>query len=196
VTVDPGELQGLVPPEVGDTLRQLASEVPGHQAIVEIGSYRGKSTAYLARGALEGGGAKVHAVDPWDLKGNTNGKHGFARPEVREHFEEQLDAAGVSDQVVAHRSFSEHAAAQWNEWGEPVEIGLLYIDGDHNADSVERDFFSWLPHLADNAIVVFDDLDTPRNPGVRYVVDSLAVEEILTCEKRAGRLAVGRWHER
>lgn len=179
------DLEGLVPDEVCKTLYDLASVVPPDQAIVEIGSYKGKSTCFLAAGAQNGAGARVWAVDPWDLHGNVTGRFGFAEATTRQAFGRQIDAAGLRDRITAIRGFSVNVARKWS--GPP--IGLLYIDGDHREAAVRADWKAWKRHLAEGATVVFDDLDTPKNPGVRVVVDELA--EVLGCEKRAGRLAIG-----
>lgn len=179
----PSDLTGLLAPGIGDALTALAAEVPGDLAIVEIGSFRGKSTAHLAAGAKAGGGAKVHAVDPWDLPGNVYGKHGFTAPEVREDFERQLRACRLWSQVTPHRAFSVDAAASWNG----PRIGLLFVDGDHDETAVRADVEAWHPHLADRHVLAFDDYDTPRNPGVASVVHSL---EGYTVEIVAGHLAV------
>lgn len=175
-----------MPPEVCRALYELAGYVPADQAIVEIGSYKGKSACWLGAGARAGYGAHVWAVDPWDLRGNVNGRFGFSQIETRVAFGRQVDVAGVRDQITAIRGFSVEVAASWH--GPPV--GLLYIDGDHAESAVRGDWSAWRPHLAPGgATVVFDDLDTPRNPGVRVVVDELA--PVLGCRKVAGRLAVG-----
>ena len=47
----------------GYTLLSLAEVWPGEGDIVEIGSFKGKSTCFLAQGALRSGRGKVHAVD-------------------------------------------------------------------------------------------------------------------------------------
>lgn len=180
------ELEGLCPPDVCRTLYTLALSVPSDQAIVEIGSFKGQSTCWLAAGGRDGRGACVWAVDPWDLRGNVTGRFGFADPRTRETFQRQVVDAGLADRITAIRAFSVKAAAAWE--GPP--IGLLYIDGDHSERAVRADWQSWSPHLAADAIVVFDDLDTPKNPGVRVVVDELA--GVLPWERHAGRLAVGR----
>lgn len=185
MTVDFDELEGLIPPEVAVALYELATEVPADLAIVEIGSYKGKSTCALAAGGRDGFGARVWAVDPWDLAGNPTGRFGFAESDTRKAFERQVAEQELGDRVTAIRGFSVAVAKKWS--GPP--IGLLYIDGDHSESAVRADFHAWCPHLAPGATVVFDDLDTPKNPGVRDVVDELA--PILDCWKSAGRLAVG-----
>jgi len=59
-------LKGFLRPIEGETLAKLASIILSDQAIVEIGSYMGKSTCYLASGTT---GAMVYAIDLWE-KGN------------------------------------------------------------------------------------------------------------------------------
>lgn len=181
----PAELSGLIDAEQGAVLGRLAAEVPADQAIVEIGSFKGKSTAFLATGAKGGHGAHVYAVDPWDLPGNVYGKHGFTAPEVREAFEAQLRACRVWGQVTPIRAFSTDAARDWDG----PHVGLLYIDGDHEEDAVRADVAAWTQHLADGHVIVFDDLDTKRNPGVRIVVNEL-VAQGYSLEKIATRYGV------
>jgi hypothetical protein len=179
------EVQGLITPDVGAALRHLASKVPADQAIVELGSYKGMSTAHLATGAKEGHGAHVWAIDPWDLPGNVYGKHGYSAPIVRDEFERQLRGLRLWSKVTPLRAFSTEAAATWTG---PV-VGLLYIDADHAEASVRADIQAWTPHLSPDATVAFDDLDTPRNPGVRVVVEELAAAG-WSLNVQAERLAV------
>lgn len=179
------DLRGLITADVGTALSGLASRVPADQAIVELGSFKGMSTAYLAAGAKDGAGAQVFAVDPWDLPGNVYGKHGYSAPIVREEFERQLRALKLWSRVTPLRSFSVDAAAAWV--GPPV--GLLFVDADHAEASVRADVAAWRPHLAFGHVIAFDDLDTPRNPGVRVVVEEL-VAAGYSLEVMADRLAV------
>lgn len=177
-------LAGLVTDELGEALYELAADVPADQAIVEIGSFKGKSTCYLAAGAKTGEGAQVWAVDPWDSAGNVTGRFGFADPTTRDAFEAQVRGAKLWSRVTPIQGFSTDVAAGWS--GPPV--GMLFIDGDHSAQAVRDDYETWRPHLAADAIVAFDDLDTPKNPGVRKALESLGLE----WEVRADRLAVVR----
>jgi hypothetical protein len=170
------QLDGLISPVVGRALHRLAARVQVTQAIVELGSYKGKSTCYLAAGAQQGGGAHVWAVDAWDLRGNTGGRHRFADETVRDHFAAQVNRAGVAAQVTPIRAFSTVAAGLWS--GLPV--GLLYVDASHFYDDVIGDFVTWSRHLAPSAVVVFDDYDTPMNPGVKQAVDELVDRGALT----------------
>lgn len=165
-------LAGLITPEVGEYLAQLAADVPADQAIVEVGSFRGKSTCYLASGAKDGHGAHVYAVDAWDTPGNVTGRFGFAEPSTRETFDAQVASMRLKSRITALQGFSTDVAQAWTG----PKVGLLFIDGDHAAQSVQADLHAWEPHLAVHSLVVFDDYDTPKNPGVAEVVDSLPGE--------------------
>jgi hypothetical protein len=187
-----GELRGLIPDEVGDALYALAqTEVKADEVIVELGSFKGKSTCYLAAGARAGSGAHVYAVDAWDTPGNVTGRHGFAEPGVREAFDAQVAAMGLTDQVTPLQGFTVEVATRFRSIT-PAKVGLLYVDADHGYESVYRDVRAWEPHLALGAIVAFDDWRTPKNPGVERAVDQLVGEGIVdNVTIVAERLAVG-----
>lgn len=166
---DLAKLSGLVAPETGARLAELAGDVDPDLAIVELGSFRGKSTCYLAEGARCGRGAHVYAVEPWDLAGNPDGKHGFARIATREYFELQVASLDLADRITAIQGFSTDVAKQWRG----PRVGLLFVDGSHEYSDVRADFEAWSEHLADDAVVAFDDYRTKRNPGVTRFVEEL-----------------------
>lgn len=186
-------LDGLISAEVGELLHNQAAVVPASNAIVELGSYKGKSTAYLARGAKIGHGAPVFAVDAWSEEVSAWRNRVLSRlpSATYREFLDQVTHAGVRDQVTPLRSMTTLAAEMWADMEGGQSVGLLYIDGDHHFDAVLADFRAWHPHLAEDALVVFDDYDTETNPGVLAAVKALAeCGEITNVEKHAGRLAL------
>ena len=173
-------LDGLITPAVGNLLYERAARVPAGQAIVELGSYKGQSTAFLAAGARAGNRPPVFAVDPWDKQPppGTNGRdyYRFADPYTRAVFDRQLTAVGLRSQVTALQGFSVDEAAIYD--GPPV--GLLYVDGDHTRDAVVADVKAWLPHLDPACTIVFDDyLWTETNHGVGEAVEHLRASRVL-----------------
>lgn len=177
---------GLIPPEVGQFLYAEALRVPQGEIIVEIGSYKGKSTCYLAAGSRAGAGVPVHAIDLWDTPGNPSGRHGFASPGTYRAFVRNIEAESFKDLVNWHVCDAQRAAPNFDD----RSVGLLYIDGDHSEAAVRSDFeaFERANKLSGDAVVIFDDLDTPKNPGVRAAIEALSLP--FTVE--AGRLAVCR----
>lgn len=166
------ELHGLVAPEVGLRLAELATEVAAERAIVEIGAYHGKSSCYLAEGARVGHGAPVFSIDAWDLSGNVTGKHGYAEPDTFPMWQRQVESMGLAGHVTPIRAFSLDAARDWTQ-----TIGLLFIDASHFYRDVKNDYEAWTPFVGDGGIIVFDDYGTRRNPGVTEFVRELVAHD-------------------
>lgn len=160
-------LEGLVSPNEGMKLAELASTVPADLAIVEIGSYRGKSACYLAEGAKRGLGAFVTCVDPWGLPGNKTGRYGFADPATFEAFHAQVATMGLEDRITAIVGFSVDVAADWT-----APIGLLYVDGSHEYEDVIADIDAWGGKIVPGGLIVFDDVNRTC-PGVKKAVNRL-----------------------
>jgi predicted O-methyltransferase YrrM len=184
------ELDGLIPREVGEHLLKLAARVPVDQAIVELGSYRGKSTCYLATGARQGNGAHVYAVDAWSEEVSAWRSKILDRlpSPLYADFRAQISKAGFSDQhVTAVKSLSTMAGDHYE--GSPV--GLLYIDGDHSKRAAIADLRAWRAHLTDDALVVFDDYAMTNNPGVKVAVEALTESgELADVQEVVSRIAV------
>jgi predicted O-methyltransferase YrrM len=147
------DLPGWLTYEEGDTLYRLAKACSGRGVIVEIGSWRGKSTICLGLGSQEGRGVHIYAVDR-----HTEGT--FA------DFERNLEKAGVRDLVTPVKGRSQDAARDFDE---PIE--LLFIDGAHEYELVLEDFERWVPKVVDGGVVAMHD--TTWFEGPRRVADDL-----------------------
>ena len=147
-----------------ELLFELAGAVPEGQDIVELGSYLGRSTAFLALGA--GSGVTVHAVDPHD-QDLTRETTGASLTNTVDLFRMHMDEVGVADRVCAHRQVSLDAARSYA--GRP--IGLLFVDATHTEEAVVEDGRAWSAHLAPRCLVSFDDINTPAvKRGVKRLV--------------------------
>jgi len=126
--------------------------------IVEIGSWKGRSTVALARGASRVHDAKVYAIDPHKplpVEGYTE--------DTEAAFMANIKKTGVADRVVPMIMTSEQAARGWNQ---PVR--LLWIDGDHRYESAKLDFTLWEPHVVVGGIIAMHD--TIRKKGPKRVL--------------------------
>ena len=124
----------------------------GSGAIVEIGSYKGKSTAALALGSLCAKREKVFSVDP----------HSGGTKEI---FLKNMARIGIADQVVSLNMTSEEAARAFTS-----NIRLLFIDGDHEYKSVRTDILSWKNFIIDGGIIAFHDY---THKSVAKAIDEL-----------------------
>ncbi|MEK7672282.1 MAG: class I SAM-dependent methyltransferase [Patescibacteria group bacterium] len=137
----------------GARLYQLAAQAK--QGIVEVGSYMGRSTAFLGLGSRIGGGVPVHAVDHFDgsaehHRSRSSGDH----LDIKANFDANMARMGLNDLVVpvVANSTSRAALAAC-----PDEVDLLFIDGSHDRKSVERDLDLWLPKLVQGGTLAMHD---------------------------------------
>jgi MMP 1-O-methyltransferase len=158
-------IEGQISREEARRLIELAkSTIPG-RVIVEIGTYRGRSTIALAFGSLLGNANRVYTVDPHvEFQGVLGGQFG---PQDQEQLYRNLVSAGVG-RIVAVVSLPSKATARcWTE----RNIGLLWIDGDHTYAAVREDYESWEPFIANGGIVAFHDSAVP---GVEKALHELS----------------------
>jgi predicted O-methyltransferase YrrM len=144
------DVPGWLSDEEGEALYELARECTGRGVIVEIGSWKGKSTICLGLGSRAGRSVKIFAVDP-----HADYRHG--------EFKDNVDRAGIADLVTPVKGLSQAVA---DEFKQPIE--LLFVDGSHEEDDVREDFDKWVPKVIEGGIVAFHD--TTWHDGVRRVV--------------------------
>src|ERR1041385_9078450 len=93
-------VEGWLNEAEGRLLYRLARACSGKGVIVEIGSWKGKSTIQLANGSHDGRRIKIHAVDPHT--GSPEHQSGTPGVWTFDEFQRNIKAAGVRDVVVPH----------------------------------------------------------------------------------------------
>lgn len=185
------ELEGLIPVALGEKLYEMAKEVSSDNAIVEIGSYHGKSTAYLTAGSSDGNKSQVFAVDPWSEEVSAWRRavaDKLPSPEF-DKWDAQLRSVRLRSKVTPLQMVSIEGSKQYSG----PKIGLLYIDGDHSETAAAVDLLAWARHLAPGALVAWDDYGTPGNPGVEAAVKRLVSSGTIVELNVFDRLAVARY---
>jgi predicted O-methyltransferase YrrM len=166
-------------------LGMVAACAPSQGSIVEIGSFKGKSTVMLAKVAKHCRLGPVVAIDP----------HNFNDPEFEEFrkvpnattyddFLGNLEAAGVSDMVDVRRNFSNEVAASWDG-----PIRFLWIDGDHTYAGAKADFDGFLPHVSPYGVVAFHDALHEYPGPIRVFVEDVLRSEHFGAAGFVGSIA-------
>jgi predicted O-methyltransferase YrrM len=150
-----GDVEGWLTPAQARRLWDAARAVTGPAAIVEIGSYRGRSTIVLASGAAAG--VDVIAIDPH--AGNDRGPrqiHGAAADGQADHdaFAANLRRTGVDARVRHVRQFSQRPAAHDAVDG-PIDV--LFVDGAHGYGAARADLDGWGGRVADGGTMLVHD---------------------------------------
>ncbi len=133
-------------------LALAAACVPAQGVILEIGSFKGKSTVGLASVAARYRLGKVVAVDPHTAPSSTDPGLG-GQASSFDDFRHTLTRAGLTDHVEVHRKFSHELATRWDR-----PIRLLWIDGDHTYPGAKQDLDLFAPHLAPGGVVALHDV--------------------------------------
>ena len=152
------KVPGMLTAHEVDCLFQLGQINHCDGVIVEIGSWKGKSTIALARGAAGTHHEKIYAIDPHAIQP----EEGYLQ-DTREEFLANIKQAGVDSGVVPMIMTSEKAADGWNK-----PIRLLWIDGDHRYEAALLDFKLWEPFVVDGGIIAMHD--TIRKKGPKRVL--------------------------
>lgn len=146
-------VEGWLPMAQAARLHAAAGAVRGGGRIVEIGSFRGRSTIALALGAVDD--VEVVAIDPH--AGNDRGPQeldGYQAEAATDHevFLANLTAAGVGKRVrhVRRPSAAAHADV-------PGAVDVLFVDGAHRYGPARDDLRHWGARVADGGHLLVHD---------------------------------------
>jgi predicted O-methyltransferase YrrM len=136
---------------------------PGN--IIELGSWQGRSTSFLARACKDTGNGVVHAVD-W-FKGNPGTEHLYGGGDLRAGFDRNISNAGLDDVVVVHDGDSVELAPEVIDAA--GDVRMLVVDAEHTYDAVQRELRAYADVVVSGGLVVFDDY-SKRYEGVARAI--------------------------
>lgn len=132
-------------PDELETLFELAHECRSDARVLEIGSYLGASTCFLAAG-LRGANASIVCVDTWQNQTMPDGIR-----DTQAEFEKNLQ--GVRKQLTLIRKASSNVTP--GDLDGPFD--LVFLDGDHSYRQTHADFELVSNLVATNGVLVFHD---------------------------------------
>lgn len=160
-------IEGFLSADEAELLYRLATEIPENGNIVEIGSYRGKSTVCLGLGA-RWAKANVWAIDPHeDYQVNAQTHYGM---ENHAALLRNLLDFGVAETVRVVALPSENVVEGW-----PYQADLIWIDGSHQYNDVWCDLVSWHLNLSSNGKLALHDTNA-HFPGVDKALHNFMAE--------------------
>jgi len=140
----------------------LAKACTGKGVIVEIGSWKGKSTVALGLGSQAGKNIPVFAIDPHTGSPDHLAKRHGETIWTFDEFTENMKLAGLTSTVEPIRDFSDKVAPTWNK---PIE--LLYLDVNYHAfEPGKEDFLTWSNFVIDGGTIALHN----TYPALRVVI--------------------------
>lgn len=138
--------------------KDIVRQADDKSLFVEIGSYKGKSAAFMAvEIANSGKKIKFECIDPMELMGAylnmpQNEKDGYSA----EEFHARLEP--VKKYYKLHQMTSDEAVKLYKDGS----IDFLLIDGDHSYEGVRKDITNYLPKMRSGGLIVGDDAYDPE----------------------------------
>lgn len=131
------------------------------QHIVDCGTYRGLSAAWMAKACQENNMGRVHCLDNWSLLEHA---HLLEGKTPKQHAEENLTHLGVRDWVEFHDGDTKDLII----W--PEKVDFIYIDAWHSYEAAHREALEAIKRGA--WFLAFDDAENCVGP--RMFVDDFA----------------------
>lgn len=163
-----GSLDGQINPDELFELYTQVSNLPEKSTIVEIGSYRGKSTIALGLAAKKTN-SRVYCIDPHDEFIGVAG--GIFGPKDLAIKLDVINQYNLGEIVFPICMGSDDIGKVWHR-----PIDLLWIDGDHRYETVKEDYNLFAKHVNPGGYLIFHDSDME---GVSRCISELDKEKYL-----------------
>jgi MMP 1-O-methyltransferase len=164
------EARGFMPPAEGLALYRAAAAYAKVGPVLEVGTYCGKSTIYLASAARQAGQVVVtvdhhHGSEEnqpgWEYHDASLVDPRTGRLDTLPLFRATLTGLGLDDDVIAIVGRSADVARLW---GTP--LGMLFIDGGHTEAAAQADYEGWARQVAaGGALAIHDVFPDPADGG-------------------------------
>jgi predicted O-methyltransferase YrrM len=161
---------GFMPAPEGLALHDAAARYAAKGPVLEVGTYCGKSTIYLAAAAREQG-QPVITVDHhhgseenqpgWEYHDPSLVDPRTGRLDTLPHVRATLGVAGLEQDVIVVVGWSARVARLW-----ATPLGLLFIDGGHTEAAAQADYEGWARWVAPGgALAIHDVFPDPADGG-------------------------------
>jgi MMP 1-O-methyltransferase len=162
LAIDVESIKGFLDSQEGRALYHHALAAAAKGPLLEVGSYCGKSTVYLAS-ACKQHDTVLFAVDHHRGSEEHQPGEGYHDPELYDarfgkmdsfpHFRNTLARAHLEDRVVPIVAPSALAARYWS-----TPLSMVFIDGGHSMAAALDDYRCWAPHVMRGGLLAIHDV--------------------------------------
>lgn len=159
-----------------DLYKKMVEQLPSGSKFVEVGSWKGMSSAYMAvEIANSGKDIDFYCVDTWEGS-IEHEQYGMDTSDLYDTFLNNMQPVGKYYKGIRARSLQ--AVKQF----EDNSLDFIFIDASHEYLDVKDDIIAWLPKLKIGGILAGHDYLNPDFPGVEKAVHEVLGNNITTQE--------------
>ena len=166
------ETTGFLAEAEGLRLYELAVEASQDVPLLEVGSYCGRSTLFLAEGCRESGQHPLFAIDHHHGSEEQQPGQEYFDPALYDAVAGSVDTltpfirrvrlAGLMEWVIPVVGDSAHIGRYWTHGA----LGLLFIDGGHTEEAAFGDYHAWSRQVvAGGYLCIHDIFPDPADGG-------------------------------
>ncbi|HEY0456739.1 MAG TPA: FkbM family methyltransferase, partial [Verrucomicrobiae bacterium] len=130
---------GFLCPGQEEYLFNKVRSLPENAIIVEIGSFKGRSTVAMGL-ACVGTRRRIFCIDTWDREDWEGTSKHFPAEGTFAVWQKNVRDNNLSDYVTPLQGRSHNILSRWDELSGGKEIDFIFIDGSHELAEVHRDF--------------------------------------------------------
>ncbi|MBN2397507.1 MAG: class I SAM-dependent methyltransferase [Deltaproteobacteria bacterium] len=162
-------IKGFIAREEALRLYELAREASRIGPCLEIGSYCGKTAAYIGTGCRETGGTLFsidhHRGSEEQQPGEEYFDPDLVDPETGlidtfRFFRKTIRDLGLEETVIPIVARSEVVARGWK-----TPLGMVFIDGGHTFEAAMTDYACWAPHILPGGFLAIHDIFPDPSQG-------------------------------
>ena len=177
--------KGFLDEEEGRCLYEIALEASRLGPCLEIGSYCGKSTLYLATACQQNNGI-LFSIDHHRGSEEQQPGEAYFDPDLADPqsggvdtfkaFRTTIERGGLEETVVPIVSRSGVAARLWS-----TPLSLVFIDGGHSMEAASTDYNAWHGHILRGGFLLIHDIfpDPSQGGQAPYQIYKLALQSGL-----------------
>ncbi|MEH2463972.1 class I SAM-dependent methyltransferase [Nostoc sp.] len=145
-------IEGFMVPGQEEYLFNKVKSLPEDAVIVEIGSFKGRSTVAMAYACI-GTKRKIYSIDTWD--GNDAD---FSERQFFDIWQQNVQLNGLEHYVIPLRGYSHNVLNNWHELTGSKAIDFIFIDGSHQYLDVLKDFKLSFSLVINGGWIAFHDV--------------------------------------
>lgn len=156
------DFKGFMTDEEAVRLYELAGEAASRGPCLEIGSYCGRSAAYLGMGCREAGGI-LFSIDHHGGSEEQQQGQEYFDPELLDPATGRIDTFPLFRRTIRELSLDQtvvpivsYSAIVARFWKTP--LSLIFIDGGHTFEAAFSDYCGWVSHLLPGGYLVIHDI--------------------------------------